>query len=406
MRSMGCSDSRSILSVAHFPHFPLDPLVQRDCRRLIALWCLSRSGFLEGEERESRQHRLRDGWMVGTPDSYSSSCPFARTFEPQDPRLRPEPPLGPIVGDPDADYSGVLGSSSSAESGSLSLHSFPPSNHTVGTTRGRNRTHTHIHCLVSCGNFLRPTLRPQPNADFLLLTASSAAAASFNSSRCCFSSLSPSLTSASVNPLLLLLPHHRLVTGRRAPLLRLLLIRRSIRRHPQLTHQSGSTFFPFSQSSSSSSSDSPVSCFSSVARVPRPPASTIDHHTQHHLPPHHPHHLFSPAPFTEHPLSMLPFEAPTIFEQLPRFLFKMPRVHQDQKSKYESDDLFRRLGRESEVRPETPVVPRRSLSNARVSCHRSGTRGSGTDLFRSDRSGSRTPVWKDTRTWSVSRFIH
>lgn len=47
---------------------------------------------------------------------------------------------------------------------------------------------------------------------------------------------------------------------------------------------------------------------------------------------------------------MLPFEAPTIFEQLPRFLFKMPRVHQDQKSKYESDELFRRLSRESEVR--------------------------------------------------------
>ncbi|RWS29975.1 protein big brother-like protein [Leptotrombidium deliense] len=47
---------------------------------------------------------------------------------------------------------------------------------------------------------------------------------------------------------------------------------------------------------------------------------------------------------------MLPFEAPTIFEQLPRFIFKMPRVVQDQKSKFESDELFRRLSRESEVR--------------------------------------------------------
>jgi len=47
---------------------------------------------------------------------------------------------------------------------------------------------------------------------------------------------------------------------------------------------------------------------------------------------------------------MLPFEAPTIFEQIPRFFFKMPRVHLDQKSKFESDELFRRLSRESEIR--------------------------------------------------------
>ncbi|KAI1285480.1 Protein big brother [Halotydeus destructor] len=47
---------------------------------------------------------------------------------------------------------------------------------------------------------------------------------------------------------------------------------------------------------------------------------------------------------------MLPFEAPTIFEQLPRFFFKMPKVVQDQKSKFESDELFRRISRESEVR--------------------------------------------------------
>ena len=47
--------------------------------------------------------------------------------------------------------------------------------------------------------------------------------------------------------------------------------------------------------------------------------------------------------------TMLPFETPTIFEQLPRFIFKMPRVVTDQKSKFESDELFRRLSRESEV---------------------------------------------------------
>ena len=34
----------------------------------------------------------------------------------------------------------------------------------------------------------------------------------------------------------------------------------------------------------------------------------------------------------------------------PRLTFKMPRVVADQKSKFESDDLFKRLSRESEVR--------------------------------------------------------
>lgn len=34
----------------------------------------------------------------------------------------------------------------------------------------------------------------------------------------------------------------------------------------------------------------------------------------------------------------------------PRFIFKMPRVVPDQRSKFESDELFRRLSRESEVR--------------------------------------------------------
>ena len=46
---------------------------------------------------------------------------------------------------------------------------------------------------------------------------------------------------------------------------------------------------------------------------------------------------------------MLPFETPTIFEQLPRFIFQMPRVVPDQKTKFENDELFRKLSRESEV---------------------------------------------------------
>ncbi|KAL3281524.1 hypothetical protein HHI36_004732 [Cryptolaemus montrouzieri] len=48
---------------------------------------------------------------------------------------------------------------------------------------------------------------------------------------------------------------------------------------------------------------------------------------------------------------MLPFESIGLYEQpKPRFIFKMPRVVPDQKAKFESDELFRRLSRESEVR--------------------------------------------------------
>ncbi|KAL0274325.1 UNVERIFIED_CONTAM: hypothetical protein PYX00_006776 [Menopon gallinae] len=48
---------------------------------------------------------------------------------------------------------------------------------------------------------------------------------------------------------------------------------------------------------------------------------------------------------------MLPFDTIGLYEQpKPRFIFKMPRVVPDQKSKFESDELFRRLSRESEVR--------------------------------------------------------
>lgn len=51
---------------------------------------------------------------------------------------------------------------------------------------------------------------------------------------------------------------------------------------------------------------------------------------------------------------MLPFDSIGqigLYEQpKPRFIFKMPRVVPDQKSKFEQDELFRRLGRESDVR--------------------------------------------------------
>lgn len=47
---------------------------------------------------------------------------------------------------------------------------------------------------------------------------------------------------------------------------------------------------------------------------------------------------------------ILPFDSMGLYEQpKPRFIFKMPRVVPDQKSKFESDELFRRLSRESEV---------------------------------------------------------
>lgn len=49
--------------------------------------------------------------------------------------------------------------------------------------------------------------------------------------------------------------------------------------------------------------------------------------------------------------SMLNFDPMGLYEQpKPRFIFKMPRVVPDQKAKFESDELFRRLSRESEVK--------------------------------------------------------
>lgn len=48
---------------------------------------------------------------------------------------------------------------------------------------------------------------------------------------------------------------------------------------------------------------------------------------------------------------MLPYDTMGLYEQpKPRFIFKMPRVVPDQKAKFESDELFRRLSRESEIR--------------------------------------------------------
>lgn len=48
---------------------------------------------------------------------------------------------------------------------------------------------------------------------------------------------------------------------------------------------------------------------------------------------------------------IIPYDSIGLYEQpKPRFFFKMPRVVPEQKSKFESDELFRRLSRESEVR--------------------------------------------------------
>lgn len=47
---------------------------------------------------------------------------------------------------------------------------------------------------------------------------------------------------------------------------------------------------------------------------------------------------------------MIPYDAIGLYEQpKPIFRFKMPRVVPEQKAKFESDELFRRLSRESEV---------------------------------------------------------
>ncbi|XP_042880589.1 protein big brother-like isoform X2 [Penaeus japonicus] len=66
---------------------------------------------------------------------------------------------------------------------------------------------------------------------------------------------------------------------------------------------------------------------------------------------------------------------PTLYEPQPqppkpRLMFKMPRVVPDQKSKFESDELFRRLARETEVRytgyRDRPMEERRQRFQAGV----------------------------------------
>lgn len=47
---------------------------------------------------------------------------------------------------------------------------------------------------------------------------------------------------------------------------------------------------------------------------------------------------------------MLPFDTMGLYEPpKPRYIFKMPRVVPDQKEKFESDDLFRKMSRDCEV---------------------------------------------------------
>lgn len=47
---------------------------------------------------------------------------------------------------------------------------------------------------------------------------------------------------------------------------------------------------------------------------------------------------------------MIPFDAMGLYEPpKPRYIFKMPKVVPDQKEKFESDDLFKKLSRDSEV---------------------------------------------------------
>ncbi|XP_046383409.1 uncharacterized protein LOC124153992 [Ischnura elegans] len=67
-------------------------------------------------------------------------------------------------------------------------------------------------------------------------------------------------------------------------------------------------------------------------------------HASHHHPHHYNHHHHHPGLYD--PTATLVAPPPP----KPRFVFKMPRVVPDQKAKFESDELFRRLSRESEVR--------------------------------------------------------
>uniref|UniRef100_A0A1Q3FQE6 Putative transcription factor cbf beta subunit n=1 Tax=Culex tarsalis TaxID=7177 RepID=A0A1Q3FQE6_CULTA len=68
-------------------------------------------------------------------------------------------------------------------------------------------------------------------------------------------------------------------------------------------------------------------------------------------------------------LGMIPFDTIGLYEQpKPRFIFKMPRVVPDQKNKFETDDLFKKLSRDSEVRftgfRDRPIEERRGRFRA------------------------------------------
>lgn len=69
-------------------------------------------------------------------------------------------------------------------------------------------------------------------------------------------------------------------------------------------------------------------------------------------------------------VGVLPFDGMGLYEQPrpPRLVFKMPRVVPDQKAKFESDELFRRLSRESEVSPPRKVPASITGTRAKVMC--------------------------------------
>ena len=71
-------------------------------------------------------------------------------------------------------------------------------------------------------------------------------------------------------------------------------------------------------------------------------------------------HMGDPSAFA----GMLPFDSIGLYDQPKRFIFKMPRVVPDQKGKFESDELFRRLGRESEVSPILKNISTKSEKNS------------------------------------------
>lgn len=63
-------------------------------------------------------------------------------------------------------------------------------------------------------------------------------------------------------------------------------------------------------------------------------------------------------------LGMLPFDTMGLYEPpKPRYIFKMPRVVPDQKEKFDSEDLFKKLSRDGEVSLNPVVRTHRSASN-------------------------------------------